>query len=140
MLKQHVGQAPSVRKGILKGMGLAVGWTILASFAAAWMIDREFFRLDQAGYASMGILLVSGMLIAKTSVSGTARDKMIGSAAGIAGYLACLLAVNWLFFGGETSGFGIAFLVILLGAVIGSMKVRKGRGGQSPRRYKIPGR
>ena len=138
MLKKTTGRAPSQGKRLIKALILAIGWTLAASMVVAWMINIEILRLEQTGYASMIILLVCGLLLARRSDPGGKTEWMISTAIGVAAYYFGLVLVNLLFFGGEFVGFGVTLVVLLTGAVLGSITHRKGRGGHTRRRYKIP--
>lgn len=135
-MKKTTGRAPSLGKKLITALAWAVGWTLVASLAVAWMLDREILRMEQTGYASMIILLISGLLLAKKA--GTGTDKMIGAFLGAGLYYFCLLTVNWLFFGGNFTGFAVTLVVLVIGTVLGCIQPRKGRGGASHTRYKIP--
>ncbi len=138
MLKSTTGRASSLGITLLKGLLWATGWTVLSSLAVAWMVSREWLRLEQTGYASGLILLVCGMLIARAGTAGGEKEKLTAAAVGTGLFFLCLLLVNWMFFGGKTEGFGVTLLVLCLGTALGSLRSRRGRGGVSRRRYKIP--
>lgn len=138
MIKHNTGRAPSIGKGVMKGLGRATAWTLMASMATAWMVDREIMKLEHTGYAAMAILLVCGLFLGKQAAPVTAKERLIGAAAGTGLYYLCLLLVNWLFFGGVTKGLWIMLLILLMGTALGSIQPRRGRGGVPTRRYKIP--
>lgn len=136
MMKKTMGRAPSLGRKLIAALAWAAGWTLAASMAVAWMLDREILRMEQTGYAAMIILLICGLLMAKKA--GTGTDKIIGAFLGTGLYYFCLLTVNWLFFGGEFTGFAVTFVVLVIGTALGCIQPRKGRGGVSHTRYKIP--
>lgn len=138
MMKTTVGRAPSRGKQLLKGLAWATGWTAAASLAAAWMLEREFLKMEQVGYGSMGILLVCGWILGRNGAMGEGARRLISAGIGTAVFFACLLGVNWMFFGGKTDGFGVTLAVLLVGTALGCTRPRKGRGGVPRRRYKIP--
>ena len=138
MMKQTVGRAPSQGKQLMKAMVWGVIWTIGASLAAALLVDREIIPMEKIGYGSMVILLVCGFLLAKKGGVGSGKEKLVGAAVATGLYYLCLLLVNWLFFGGKFRGFGVTLIVLLIGAFLGTLSPRKGRGGGTYRRYKIP--
>lgn len=138
MMKKAVGRAPSMGKKLIKALGWVITWTLAASVVVAWMLDREIMQIEQTGYAVMGILLVCGVLLGRNPVRGVGKQKLMDAAVATGVFFLCLIIANWMFFGGQFSGFGAALLILLTGAALGSISLRKGRGGGSRRRYKIP--
>lgn len=138
MMKRNTGRAPSLGNGLMKGLGRAAAWTLMASMATAWMVGREILKVEHTGYAAIVILLVCGILLGKRSAQATSKERLIGAGVGTGLYFLCLLVVNWLFFGGKAENLWVTLLVLLAGATLGSIQLRQGRGGVPTRRYKIP--
>ena len=138
MLKRTTGQAPSQGKQLLRALLWVLIWTVGASLAVAILVDREILPMEKVGYGSMVILLICGYLLARKSGTGKGRGQLIGTAVSVGTYYLLLLLVNGMFFGGEFRGFGVTLVVLLIGATLGSLHPRKGRGVNARRRYKIP--
>lgn len=138
MMKKQTGRAPSLVNAVLKGTGIAVGWTALCAMAIAKMVDSEVISLEAVGYGSMVTHLSAVYLGAMAAYK--SAGHMADTAAGLTGgsYYLILLLVNALFFGGQFTGLGITLALVGLasGAVI--LTTGKGRSRQGRRRYKIP--
>lgn len=138
MLKQNTGQAPSMVKNLLGALAPAVLWTIAASLAVAWMLDRELLRMEQTGYGAMIILLVCGMILARKAGGVSGKLGLIRGFTAVLIYYLGLLLINWMFFGGNFSGFGVTAVVLLAGAAIGNFTAGNTGGRRARTRYKIP--
>lgn len=125
-------------KNLLGALAPAALWTIAASLAVAWMLDRELLRLEQTGYGSMIILLVCGVILARKAGGISGGQGFVQGFAAVLVYYLVLLLINCMFFGGNFSGFGVTAAVLLAGAVIGNTAGRKNSYRKTRRRYKIP--
>ena len=138
MIKKQTGRSPSVVNSVLKGTGMAVGWTVLCAMVIAKLIEGEMMPMESVGYGSMAAHLSAVYLGAMAAYKGAGH--MGDAAAGITGggYYLILLFINALFFGGQFTGLGITLALVVLasGAVI--LTAGKGRSRQRRRRYKIP--
>ena len=79
-----------------------------------------------------------GLLLAQKSDPGPGKQRIVSTAMGAGVYFSGLILINWLFFGGNFTGFGVTLVVLLAGAALGNLSLWKGRGGSTRRRYKIP--
>lgn len=138
MMKKQTGRSPSLMNAVLKGTGIAIGWTVLCAMIIAKLIDGEVMPMESVGYGSMAAHLSAVYLGALAAYK--SAGHMGDAAAGITGgsYYMILLLVNALFFGGQFTGLGITLTLVVLasGAVI--LTAGKGRRRQGRRRYKIP--
>ncbi len=138
MLKNTTGRAVSPVVRVVNSLLGAIIWTLVSSVTVAWMINREMLPLEQTGYASMFILLICGVLLARNTGFPSGKQRLLRSLLGTSIYFIGLIVINWLFFGGEFAGFGVTLTVLLVGTALGNLSLRNSRGGNSRRRYKIP--
>jgi putative membrane protein (TIGR04086 family) len=138
MYKTQSGQALSLSRAVFRGLGLAVSAAFLGAAVLAKLVDMEVMKMESTGYGIMAIHLLSVFLGATTPIGRVGKEGAAAAAVIGAGYYLCLLAVNGLFFGGQTEGLGVtAFLVAL--AAGSAVLTSGGRGGKRRAvRYKIP--
>jgi hypothetical protein len=138
MVKKLSGRAPSLGKSVAAGVALGVVWTVLSAAIIAKLVDSEILAVENVGYGSMVAVLSAVFMGA--SLAGKRAGHMVLQATVISGvaYLACLLLVNALFFGGSYTGFGVTVLLVGLATVASVLAAGKGKGRTRRRRYKIP--
>ena len=138
MVKKITGRSPSLGKSVAAGVMLGSAWTLVCAMIIAKLIDSEVIAMENVGYASM-VTTLSAVFVG-ASLAGRRAGHMIVQAAIIsgAGYLACLLLVNALFFGGSYSGLGMTLILVVLATGLSILAVGKGRGRTGRRKYKIP--
>lgn len=123
--------------GTLKQSVYAMAWTVGSSALFALAVDREWMAFDKVGYGAMGILLSAGFICGR---GGGRSGDFIKAGLSAAGYVAMLLVINLLLFGGEFESVLLSVCLIALGALL-RLGVNKGTDGRKRKRgYKIPKR
>lgn len=129
MVMKQKGKARSIPAGVLMGVGVALGWTILASAVAAKLIDMEWIGQNTIGYASLLILLSGSFLAASVAKHEIKKQRLMVCGITAAGYYLSLLAITALFFGGQYQGMGVTALLVLCGSALAALPDKAGRGG-----------
>lgn len=116
--RKVTGTAVSIPKGISLGMIGAFGCTLIETFIAASLIEKEIIPWESVGYSILIILLTSSWTGAMISSHKIQRLKyMICALSGII-YFSMLVIFSLLFFGGQYSGVGETFLLIICGSIL----------------------
>ncbi len=112
------GRSMSMPGGIILGVIIALGITVLGAGVLAYLISGQTVGEDAVGYGSIAILLVAAFVGTLTAVMRVKRRRMQVSAITGAGYFLSLLAMNALMFGGQYAGLGTTALVVLIAVLI----------------------
>ena len=84
----------------------------------AWMLSGEMMPMSMLGYGIMGMLLVSSFVGSMVSAGVIKRRRLFVCLTHGGLYLASLLLINGLFFGGEITG--VVPTALLLGGGVGA--------------------
>lgn len=114
--QKPTGRALSIPGGIAMGTCLSMIVTILSCAILAWMVDNEKMQWEKIGYGIMVVILMASFLGALLSFQKTKRQRlMVCLLSGVA-YLAVLLSLTALFFGGQYQAVGVTSVLILAGS------------------------
>ena len=130
------GKALTMPLGLLLGTMLGLLVMMLLSLALAWLTHEGKVSVSSLGYASMGILLISGDVSAWLAISLIKRRRIIvGVLTGSLVFLS-LLGMNALFMGGHYQGVLVTAVMVYLGSLIPSVFClkRKQRPGRKRRK------
>ena len=119
-------------KGLVVGLAVSIGTTLIGSAVSAWLFHSEKIGEGSIGYVTLILLFLSAALgaIAAVGLIGQKRLVICLSAGGI--YLLFLLAITALFFGGTYSGVGESVLVVMAGVL--SVALLSIKGNKKPKR------
>lgn len=115
IVKNTTGRAASMGVGLLTGVMVSLGCTILGAMIGAFLITHEYVEATSIGYCSMVTLLVSPLLGSTTAMKRIKHRKMYVCMLSGALYYAVLLSVTTLFFGGQYRGMGVTALLVVTG-------------------------
>lgn len=115
IVKNTTGRAASMGGGLLTGVMVSLGCTILGAMIGAFLITHKYVEAASIGYCSMVTLLVSSLLGSTTTMKRIKHRKMYVCMLSGALYYAVLLSVTTLFFGGRYRGMGITALLVVAG-------------------------
>jgi putative membrane protein (TIGR04086 family) len=118
-IKKATGRAMSLPVGIAAGGIVGYLLTLILSGLLAWLMHSERIALENIGYGSMIVILLSAALGAFAAQRLVKHRKIIVCIASGAVCYVLLLATTALFFGGQYQGMGVTFGMVLAGA--GSM-------------------
>lgn len=114
--QKPTGRALSIPGGIAMGTCLSMTLTIMSCAVLAWMVDNEKLQWEKIGYGIMVVILISSFVGAQFSFQKAKRQRlMVCLLSGIA-YLAVLLSLTALFFGGQYQAVGVTSALILAGS------------------------
>lgn len=136
--RKITGKTMSMPAGLAVGGLTSLGVTLGMGMALAWLIHKERMGMENVGYGIMVLLLAASFLGAEVAYCQIRRQRML--VCGLSGvvYMAILLSMAALFFGGQYSGVGVTALVILAGCgTAGLLGLRQGRGGSSRKHRRI---
>ena len=131
MNKKPSGRAASIPIGLLYGLGVSLGLSLLLALVSAKMVDMRWIGERDIGYCAMVILMVSSFCGTRMAQFCVKRQLLlVGSLSGCL-YFVALLGITLLFFGGQFEAVGVTFILILCGMgltmVTGSRKNRVGK-------------
>jgi putative membrane protein (TIGR04086 family) len=114
-IKKATGRAMSLPAGI--GAGGIAGYllTLILSGLLAWLMHSERIALENIGYGSMIVILLSAALGAFVAQQLVKHRKIVVCLASGAVYYVLLMATTALFFGGQYQGMGVTFGMVLAG-------------------------
>jgi len=116
--KPPTGAAKSIPAGLGIGLLVSLSVTLLLAVLASWLIVSEVTPQDSLGYWAMGIMFVSTVAGALTSVCIIQRLRLQMSLLSALCYYVSLLCITGLFFGGQYQGMGTAGIMVILGALV----------------------
>lgn len=134
--KKASGRAVSIPHGLLTGMVVSVGWSILCAAITSMLVVNEIIPYETLGYCVLIILITASFVAAEVSYSKIKHRRVFitGCAGGM--YFISLLMMNALFFGGQYRGVGVTVLAILGGAGASLLLGLRREGKRSQVKYK----
>lgn len=103
--------------------------TIAGSALLAKLVDSEVMEWDNIGYGVMVMLLVSAFAGAMGAISKIRHKRMLVSALSGVVYIAILLSITALFFGGRYQAVGVTSGLAMAGSLTaGLLGLGQGRG------------
>lgn len=137
-IRRGTGRAYSFPGGIAYGVGISMGITLTGTAFLTWMLNREIIVWEKIGYGIMVVLLLSAFLGALMANRKIKRQRMLVCVIEGATYLAALLTITALFFGGQYDGVGVTACLVAGGScAAGVLGLRQGRGATSAKRRKL---
>ncbi len=109
------GRAMSMPAGMGLGLGLSVLLTVVGCAILAWLLGNETLPEESMGYGAMVILLLASWAGSLTAALLIRHRKLLVCLGTGGSYLALLLLVNGLAFGGSLKGLWVTALLILGG-------------------------
>ncbi len=130
--RKGTGKGSKIPAGLVMGLGLSFGITLLGAALIAWMVLKEWIRESSMGLAVLGVQVAAsaaGAWLAMTKVK--QRKLQVCMLTGLAYYL-LLLATAALFFDGIYQGMGTSAIAVLAGSVaVALVGARGGKGSVS---------
>ncbi len=129
-------RASSMPAGLAVGGCVSLGTTLLLAAGLAKLVDMEILAWENIGYGIMLLLLLSSFLGAMTAFARIKRQRLLVCLVSGGIYLALLLSITALFFGGQYEAVGVTALLVLGGsgaAALLGLCGGKGRGRFKPR-------
>lgn len=129
--QKPTGKAWSMSTGLAFGAMISVCVMLLLAAALAKLIASGILEEGWIGYGVMILLLVSSFSGAISSYRKIKRQRLIVCLMSGILYMAILLAVTALFFGGQYETVGVTIFLILGGCLsAGFIGIREKRGGK----------
>ncbi len=127
--RKVTGTAMSMPAGVGIGLGSSLLVTVLGCALVAWLLAGEKIPESGIGYGAMTILLIGSLFGAITAALLVKHRKLLVCMTVGLLYLAVLLLINGLAFGGNLTGLWVTVLLILGGAsAAGLITARQGKG------------
>ena len=134
--RKPTGTAMSLPAGIGIGVAVAVVLSLTGAALTAWLLDSGSMPQDGIGYGAMMILLLSAAAGSWTAISAVKHNRLaVGMATGGV-YLALLLGMTALFFGGAYQGVAPTILLVLAGSMAAALIGNGAGGNRISRRHK----
>ena len=133
------GRAMSMPGGIAFGEAVSLTVTLLGAALLAKLVESEKMAEENIGYGVMVILVLAsfaGAAVASRKIKH--QHLLVCSSAGVV-YMASLLAMTALFFGGQYSGVGVTALLVLCGTGLAVFAAGP-REGKRRGKIRIPNR
>lgn len=128
------GKASSVPVGLFYGAITSMGTTLLIAGILAKLIDGEAMAWENIGYGIMLLLLLASFLGANVASGKIKRQHLLICLMSGMTYMAILLSITALFFGGQYDGIWVTLLLVLGGSLSAALlRTHEKRGGK---RYK----
>ncbi len=123
----------SIPSGIAVGLGVSLAVTLLGAAVTASLLSKEMMTQLGLGYGAMITLLAASAAGGFTAWRMIRHRRLLVCGIHGAGYLALLLGVTALLFGGGYQGIGVTAAVILAGdGVVAWMGLK----GEKTRKYR----
>ena len=110
------GRAVSTPAGLLFGAGVSLAVTLFGTMILAWMVDNEKMQWEKIGYGIMVVILMASFWGSLLSFQKIKRQRLMVCLLSGAAYLAVLLSLTALFFGGQYQAVGVTSALILAGS------------------------
>lgn len=133
---KNTGRATSMPVGLLSGLAVSFGVTILGIGMIAKALDMEKMREGAIGYAVMVLLLAASFAGALVSRNRIKRQYLLVCGLSALMYFLTLLSITALFFGGQYEAVGVTGLLVLGGSMLALLTGGQGRRGG--KRRKLP--
>lgn len=134
------GRASSIPAGLAWGGFAALTVTLLGTFLTAKMIDTGAVQWNQSGYCVMVIVLAAAWTGAFTATGKVKRRRLLMALGAGMVYMASLLIMTALFFGGQYSGVGETGLLIFCGSLLGIITPMGKKTGKNRRKMPLRNR
>lgn len=116
--------------GILTGLVMSMGTTMICAGILAWMIVSERISEGAVGYGTLVIILTAAAVGAWISSRSAKQNMMLVCLLSAIAYFVVLLSCTALFFGGQYQGVGVTCLCIFCAcACVGLLGAKRKRRG-----------
>lgn len=129
------GRAASMPAGLMTGLGIGIGITLLLCAVSAVMVDTGWIEEKDIGYCAMVILISAPFAGASTAQKRIKRQRLAVCGIFAALYFLVLMGITALLFGGQFEAVGVTLLLIVCGSVLPLLiGERRNRGGKQRKR------
>lgn len=131
------GRASSMLSGLLAGLTLSIGITVLLAGLSAKLVDLQWIGEKSIGYCAMVILMSAPYFGAGLAYRRIKRQRLAVCVMSGGLYFLSLMGITALFFGGQYEAVGVTLLLVI-GSVGLSLLVGDGRNraGKNRKRRK----
>ena len=109
------GRAASMPMGLLIGLTVSMGITVLLTAICAKLVDMQQIDVKNIGYCAMVILMIAPFCGAKTAQKRIKHQNLMVAAMSGGLYFLTLIGITILFFGGQFEAVGVTLLLIVGG-------------------------
>ena len=120
-MRKFQGGRAFIPAGIAIGTGVSALLSLVGAAIIAWLVNGESLSTEHTGVAAMLVNFLSGAAGAWTSILLIKKRKLLVSLATGGCYLALLLSVTAMFFGGQFEGAWKGILAVLVGSLAASL-------------------
>lgn len=118
---RNTGRAWPISSGLAAGAGVSIGVTVMISIVLALLVDAELISWESIGYGIMITVFLSSFLGSVTACTTIKRQRVVVSFLEGMIYIAVLLAITALFFGGQYQAVGETIILVIGGSGCASM-------------------
>ena len=119
--KTSIGKSSVMPVGIVIGVLVCIGVSLVSSAILAWLISAERVGEDAVRYGAMIVLPLSALLGSWAASSKIGRLRTQVCLITGAGYFLALLSLTALFFDGQYQGVGVAAILIIVGCGLAAL-------------------
>lgn len=138
--RKVTGKASSMPAGLAVGGSVSLGLTVLLAAVIAKLVDSGKLAEESIGYGVMGLLLCASMAGALAAHGRIKRQRLLVAALSGLVYMATLLAITALFFGGQYEAVGVTALLVFGGSMVTALLGTGPKRGGKRRKIRLPAR
>lgn len=129
--QKPTGRASSMPIGLLIGVAVSMGITIVSAALLARLVESEKMKEAWIGYGIMVILWTASFVGALSAHARIKRQRLLVCILSGLAYFSALLCITALFFGGQYEAVGVTAILVMGGAVVAALTGgNKSRGGK----------
>jgi len=129
-LVKRNGRAMGMPGGLLIGLCVSLGITLIGAAILASMVDREYLPWENIGYGVLMVVIGAAAAGSWVSERKIKRQRLAVCALSGLVYWLALLAVTALFFGGQYEAVGVTLGLIVAGCGVTCLMGGRSRGGK----------
>lgn len=132
--QKPTGRAASIPAGLLSGMVVSLGITILGAAIIAKLLDLGKMSEEMIGYSVMVMLMAASFAGALVSRSRIKRQHLLVCGLAAVLYFLMLLGITALFFGGQYEAVGVTGVLVFGGSMLAVLCGRRSDGAGKRRK------
>lgn len=135
--RKVTGKATSMPAGLALGGAVSLGVTLIAAGILAKLVETEALAEENIGYGVMILLLIASMLGAMVAFGKIKRQRLLVCLLSGLVYMAILLSITALFFGGQYEAVGVTALLVIGGSMVTALLGFHEKRGGKRRKVKL---
>lgn len=130
------GRASSMPTGLLTGLLVSLGITLLLAAVSAKLVDKRWIEEKDIGYCAMVILMAAPFIGNRVAQNRIKRQRLLVCAMSGGLYFLSLMGITALFFGGQYEAVGVTLLLIAGGSALTMLVGNRKKGGRNRKNKK----